>query len=114
VSPNTSRTTLPYSVRDKRRARLADAVCRLPGPTLPPPPAALPPLLAAPPLAGAVLVVGASSLLHAASIIARATKRGALHLSPFSATIPRFYSMLAVRGTVTGPRYRNDEVRGAR
>jgi hypothetical protein len=106
---------LAYSVRDKRRATLADAVFELPGPTLPMPATPLlPPPLDAPPLAGTVPLVGPSSLLHAASIIARATKRGALHLSPFSARIPRFYPMRSARGTDASSKYRNDEVRGAR
>jgi hypothetical protein len=84
-------------VRDRRRATLAEAVFELPGPTLPTAPEALPPPPGVPPLPALPLpLLGVSEPPppHAANIaaseqaLARATKRGALHLSPFSARIP--------------------------
>jgi hypothetical protein len=104
-SLSTSRKTLDSSARDSRRATLADAEDRLPGPLLLPPDA-LPPLvcelpaLALPP--GDVV-----SVPHATSDAARPhaltmlVKRCALHLNPFSARIPSFYPMHADGETVT-------------
>jgi hypothetical protein len=95
-SPSTSRITFEYSVRDSRRATLAEAVFKLPGPTLPTAPEPLLPPPGAPPLPlpAAPLSEAPEPPPHAANIaaseqaLARATKRGALHLSPFSARIP--------------------------
>jgi len=71
-----------------------------------PPPAGTPPLPAWPlPLLG---VSEPPPLPHAASVaaseqaLARATKRGALHLSPFSARIPRIYPRPPIPETDTG------------
>jgi hypothetical protein len=79
-SPSTSRITFEYSVRDSRRATLAEAVFKLPGPTLPTAPEPLSEAPEPPP--------HAANIAASEQALARATKRGALHLSPFSARIP--------------------------